>query len=109
MAADPCGAVTEHGPSASGGGPSGTLTRLSTDPKEGPRHADIRATFRLTAGEYRSASRNSPALRVVWIISALMVALGLICLLVEIPSTDDVAVLGKARRHGRDQAAARQI
>jgi hypothetical protein len=41
---------------------------------------DIRATFRLTAREYHSATRNSPAIRTMLIICALMVALGLISL-----------------------------
>jgi hypothetical protein len=48
---------------------------------------DISVTFRLTAREYRSATRNSPAIRTVLIICALMVALGLISLLSDRPET----------------------
>jgi YcxB-like protein len=46
---------------------------------------DIHATFRLTAREHRSASRNSPAIRKMLIVSALMIALGLISLLLGSP------------------------
>lgn len=42
---------------------------------------DICATFRLTAREYRSATRNSPAIRMMLVMSALIVAVGLISLL----------------------------
>jgi hypothetical protein len=41
---------------------------------------DICATFRLTAREYRSATRNSPAIGTMFIICALMGAIGLISL-----------------------------
>lgn len=58
----------------------------STDPKEGSRHMDIRATFRLTAREYRSATRNSPTIRMMLIICALMVAFGLVGLLSNGPA-----------------------
>ena len=56
---------------------------------------DIRATFRLTAREHRSATRNSPSVRLVLIISPLMVALGLISLLLSGPATE-VLYLGLA-------------
>lgn len=42
---------------------------------------DIRATFRLTVREYRSATRNSPTIRRVLIICALIVVFGLLSLL----------------------------
>lgn len=38
---------------------------------------DVRATFQLTAHEYRSPPRNSPAIRTMLIISPLMAAFGL--------------------------------
>jgi hypothetical protein len=41
---------------------------------------DIRATYRLTAREYRSATRNTPAIRAMLVICALMVVIGLISL-----------------------------
>lgn len=41
---------------------------------------DIRATFRLTAREYRSATRSSPPIRTMLIICALLVVIGLISL-----------------------------
>src|SRR5215469_12171036 len=44
---------------------------------------DIRATFRLTPREYRSATRNSPTIRAILIICALMVAFGVISLLAD--------------------------
>lgn len=47
---------------------------------------DIRATFQLTAPEYRSATRNSPAIRTMLIICALIVVLGLISLLSDGPA-----------------------
>jgi hypothetical protein len=46
---------------------------------------DIRATFRLTAREFRSATRNTPTIRGMLIISALMVGIGLISLLTNGP------------------------
>ena len=46
---------------------------------------DIRATFHLTAREYRSASRNSPSVRIILMLCALMVAVGLISLLSDSP------------------------
>jgi hypothetical protein len=49
---------------------------------------DIRATFQLTAREYRSAIRNSPAIRAMLIISPLMAAFGLISRLSGGPATD---------------------
>jgi hypothetical protein len=48
---------------------------------------DICATFRLAARELRSATRNSPPIRVMWIICPLMVALSLISLLSHGPAT----------------------
>lgn len=48
---------------------------------------DIRATFSLTTREYRSATRNSPAIRGMLIICALMVAFALISLLTHGPAT----------------------
>lgn len=47
---------------------------------------DISATFRLTAREYRAATRNSPAIRTILIICALMLALGLVSLLSDAPA-----------------------
>jgi hypothetical protein len=47
---------------------------------------DIRATFRLTAREYRSATRNSPTIRTMLISCALMVAFGLVSLLTDPPA-----------------------
>jgi hypothetical protein len=49
---------------------------------------DIRATFCLTAREYRSATRNSPAIRSMLIICALMIAFGLISLLTDGAATE---------------------
>ena len=49
---------------------------------------DIRATFRLTAREHRSATRNSPTIRAMLIICALMVGLGLTGLLTDDPATE---------------------
>jgi hypothetical protein len=49
---------------------------------------DIRATFRLTAREYRSATRNSPTIRGVLIICALLVVFGLISLLSDGPAME---------------------
>lgn len=49
---------------------------------------DISATFRLTAREYRSATRNSPTIRAMLIICALMVAFGLISLLSDGPAME---------------------
>jgi len=49
---------------------------------------DIRATFRLTAREYRSATRNSPTIRAMLIICALMVAFGLISQLTDVAATE---------------------
>jgi hypothetical protein len=49
---------------------------------------DIRATFRLTAREYSSATRNSPAIRSMLIICALMIGFGLISLLTDDPATE---------------------
>lgn len=48
---------------------------------------DISTTFRLTAREYRSATRNSPAIRAVLIICPLIAAIGLISLLSHGPDT----------------------
>jgi hypothetical protein len=47
---------------------------------------DIRATFHLTAPEHRSAIRNSPPIRTMLIICALLVACGLISLLSDSPA-----------------------
>jgi len=41
---------------------------------------DVCATFRMTAREYRSAMRNSPAFRTLLIVCALMVVVGLVSL-----------------------------
>ena len=49
---------------------------------------DIRATFRLTAREHRSATRNSPVIRAMWIICPLVAAIGLISLLSHGPDTE---------------------
>jgi len=49
---------------------------------------DIRATFRLTAREHRSATRNSPTIRAMLIICAPMVAFGLISVLTDGPATE---------------------
>ena len=49
---------------------------------------DIRATFRLTAREYRCATRNSPPIRAMLIICALLVALALLTLLTADPATE---------------------
>lgn len=77
-------------------GLSGTLMWLSTDPNEGSRsrHMDIRATFRLTVREYRSATRNSPTIRTVLVICALLVALGLISLPLDGPGIELYVGLG---------------
>jgi hypothetical protein len=49
---------------------------------------DIRATFRLTAREYRSAIRNSPTIRAMFIICSLLVAFALLSLLTADPATE---------------------
>jgi hypothetical protein len=49
---------------------------------------DICATFRLTAREYRGATRNSPPIRAMLIICALLVALALLSLLTADPATE---------------------
>jgi YcxB-like protein len=49
---------------------------------------DIHATFHLTAREYRSAIRNSPAIRKLLIICALLVASGLISLRLDGPAIE---------------------
>jgi YcxB-like protein len=70
------------------------LTRLPADLKEGPHHMDICATFRMTAREYRSAMRNSPAFRCVLIGCALIAAVGLISLPFKGPGVELYIGLG---------------
>jgi hypothetical protein len=49
-------------------------------PKKAPHHMDICATFSLTAREFRSATRNSPAIRTMWITCPVIVVCGLLSL-----------------------------